>query len=88
MISTDKYDMFIQPLTEEHADKYKRARRDAENPHIIYRRSTDRQSENFCALDVGKNPCHYRTWRSLASSLSCLCHVCEQDIVYIYSSKQ
>ncbi len=55
MIGTETHDFFIQPLNDEHKEKYQRRRRDMANPHVIYRRSTDEpiHDENgpFCALD-------------------------------------
>ena len=62
VITMQQQELYISPLTDEHAEKYRRRRRDISNPHIIYRRNTDTDlvmdkdeaNEHFCALDPGK----------------------------------
>ena len=65
VITMQQQELYISPLTDEHAEKYRRRRRDIANPHIIYRRNTDTDmvmdkdeaKEHFCALDPGKFLC-------------------------------
>ena len=65
MIAMEQYNVYIRPLHEEHAKKYQRKRRDADdedsNPHIIYRRGVDEDlpaedepNSMYCGLDPGE----------------------------------
>ncbi|XP_038079260.1 A disintegrin and metalloproteinase with thrombospondin motifs 15-like [Patiria miniata] len=39
VISYGEHDIFIKPLRRDHAEQYRRRRRDAVDPHVVYRRS-------------------------------------------------
>ncbi|XP_033628872.1 A disintegrin and metalloproteinase with thrombospondin motifs 16-like [Asterias rubens] len=52
MFSYDQHDLFVKPLRNDHAEQYRRRRRDAVDPHIVYRRSVDDGSDaaaRFCS---------------------------------------
>ncbi|XP_072041415.1 A disintegrin and metalloproteinase with thrombospondin motifs 6-like [Amphiura filiformis] len=60
IIAMEEENLFIRPLRDDHAAEYRRRRRDAENPHIIYKRSIEGKPKaeietnatHFCALDA------------------------------------
>ncbi|XP_022079326.1 A disintegrin and metalloproteinase with thrombospondin motifs 13-like isoform X2 [Acanthaster planci] len=51
VIGYGRHDIFIKPLRSDHAEQYRRRRRDAVDPHIVYRRSaTDGDpTAHFCS---------------------------------------
>lgn len=55
----EEHNVYIRPLTDDHAQEYRR-RRDVDNPHIIYRRTTEEEmreemDDMFCGLNPGEN---------------------------------
>ncbi|XP_072015849.1 A disintegrin and metalloproteinase with thrombospondin motifs 10-like isoform X3 [Amphiura filiformis] len=69
MIATDTHDLFIRPLSEEHKEKYRRRRRDVENPHVIYRRNPPNhagEGRNWCGMDPEYHEAAYMLRESMS----------------------
>lgn len=50
----EQQNLYIRPLKDDHADKFRRRRRNIDNPHIIYKRNVEPEMGHVCGFDFGE----------------------------------